>query len=55
MNIINLESHNLAVVPEEVFLNQDLKVLWLDDNDISTLTEEILRLQELELLSVYKN
>ena len=54
-SLLDLSSKQLTSIPEAVFVQNDLEALWIDDNPIQNIPENIGCLTELKLFSAYKN
>jgi Leucine-rich repeat (LRR) protein len=54
-NKLDLSHKNLQTIPAELYEESALKELWLDDNQILQIPEEIRYLSTLKRFSIYKN
>jgi Leucine-rich repeat (LRR) protein len=54
-NKLDLSCKNLQAIPAKLYEESALEELWLDDNQIMQLPEEIQHLSTLKRFSIYKN
>ena len=54
-NKLDLSHKNLQTIPAELYEESALKELWLSDNQITQIPEEIRYLWNLKRFSIYKN
>lgn len=54
-SFLDLSGQRLGAIPSAVFSQVELETLWVDNNDLNAIPEEIRLLANLKRLSAYKN